>query len=109
VARDPGGRPRTLERAILRHATIALRGGQASHPDPLPASTMPLTMPIAGRSSIIEASSVRKPAWADVVQGGKQVIGSQRFGVEHVDGPPARLWSHLVTLQTIEGQSDIGR
>ena len=45
-------------------------------------------MSIARRSSVIEASSVRKPAWAVSVtlsMAAKWVIGSQRFGVEHVE------------------------
>ena len=51
--------------------------------------TIPLTMSMARRSSVIEASSVRKAGgmgrYRDIVHGSKRVIGSQRFGVEHVE------------------------
>ena len=87
---------------------------------------MPLTMSIARRSSVIEASSVRKPAWAMsvTVHGGKRVIGSQRFGVEHVEAIPdgmlriherrhfligaAATAANLLTPDTSRSQSDIG-
>jgi len=58
------------------------------HLDPLTARTMPLTMSIARRSSVIEAFERAKAGMGrecDVVHGGKRVIESQRFGVEHVE------------------------
>jgi hypothetical protein len=82
VARDPGGRPRTLERAILRHATIA---GLSPTLSRQARCRLQCRSRGAAASSRLRACESRHGPCCDVVHGGKRV---QRFGAEHVEVIP---------------------